>query len=416
MAAVEDSFSDTVILLGTDTPIGLAIVRDLGRHGFAVVGIGRHANAIGGVSHHCRHHAVRAGGDTALIAQIRALATEHGAAFLLAISEADLLLLNRHRAELEATLTVLTPTGEQLSKVLDKAVCQTYAERVGIRVPRTLRVASLAEAEAAAPALPYPVVLKWADPNAASPKLAAAGLDMKKLQYAQTPQELIGRLTPYAAIGEFPLVQEYCPGNGVGHMFLAKDGEVLIEFQHERLHEWPPEGGASSLCRSVPLSQHVEARAKSRALVKALDWTGVAMVEYRYDRGTKTYSFMELNGRFWGSLPLAIAAGIPFAAGLVDACGRGRPVPHYDADYPPITCCFWIPETKRLLRILFQASKIQDPRFEIRRGQALVSYVLELFRPSTRYFIFSFADPKPFLADVRNVAVKALGTLFGRRG
>ena len=47
--------------------------------------------------------------------------------------------------------------------------------------------------------------------------------------------------------------------------------------------------------------------------------TGVAMVEYRYDPASRRYVFMEINGRFWGSLQLAIDAGVDFPALLVAA-------------------------------------------------------------------------------------------------
>ena len=405
----------TVILLGTDTPIGLGIVRDLGRHGYAVVGIGRHPDAIGGASRYCNHHVVRASGEEALVAQIRDLAAAHGASFLLAISETDLLLLNRHRTRLEETLAVLTAPPDALAKVLDKAVCQSYAASVGIAVPWTMQPAALEEAKSKAEGLSYPVVLKWADPMRVIPHLRRAGLELQKLEYAFDPKELIARLSRFETVGEFPMVQEYCPGHGVGHMFLVKEGEIVIEFQHERIHEWPPEGGASALCRSVPLTEHAEARARSRALLRALDWTGVAMVEYRYDPATKDYRFMEINGRFWGSLPLAIEAGIPFAAGLVAVCGEGRPVPPYAVDYPRLTCCYLIPETKWLLRVLVQPSKIVDPMFRVRRMHALVSYFLRFFRPSTRYFVFTIGDPRPALADAWSVLLKAWSLLIRRR-
>jgi predicted ATP-grasp superfamily ATP-dependent carboligase len=267
-------------------------------------------------------------------------------------------------------------------------------------------VTSLDDARAAAGELSYPVLLKWSEPNAATVKLKGFGLEAKKYVYARTPQELIDCLAPYAAFGEFPLIQEYCAGIGVGHTFLAKDGEVLVEFQHERLHECPPEGGTSSLCRAVPLSDQSAARAKSRALLKALRWTGVAMVEYRHDRDADVFWFMEVNGRFWGSLPLPVAAGVPFPTALVAVCGQGRTMPAYDANYPPLTCRYLIPETKWLLRILFQRSRIQDPSFNTPRWRALLSYVVEFFRPSTRYYVLSFSDPKPFFVDAWNVTVK----------
>ncbi|MEQ9606407.1 MAG: hypothetical protein RLN99_01945, partial [Kiloniellaceae bacterium] len=175
-AAAATRPQETVILLGTDTPIGLAVVRDLGRHGYRTIGIGRRANALAAASRHCFRHHARADGEAALIAQILALAGQHRARWLLTVGDSDILLLNRHRAELEARLQVLAPRSELLMQVLDKATCQRHAEAVGIAVPQTWRFASLAEARAAAAGLRYPVVLKWSDPHVVAAALDAAGL------------------------------------------------------------------------------------------------------------------------------------------------------------------------------------------------------------------------------------------------
>lgn len=398
----------TVILLGTDTPIGLAVVRDLGRHGYRTIGIGRRSNALAGASKHCHHHSVRAGDESGLIAQIKALAREYRAIYLLAIGESDLLLLNRHRQELEEVVQVLVPDTEKLAQVLDKSACQDHAAAVGIAVPKTHRFSSLEELREAAPGLTYPLVLKWQDPHQVAGALEAAGLELVKTGYARTADDLLAQLTPYAPLGAFPLAQDYCPGHGLGQMFLVRDGKVLMEFQHERLHEWPPEGGASTLCRSVPLDEHREIRARSRALLERLQWTGVAMVEYRYDPESGRYVFMEINGRFWGSLPLATAAGLPFAAGLVAHCGQGEPDLAPPGDYSSLVACYWIPETKRLLRVLFQRSRIQDPFYRPDPLRSLLSYLVFPLRPSSRWFVFQLSDPKPFFADARAVLAKLL--------
>lgn len=399
------------ILLGTDTPIGLAVVRDLGRHGCLTIGLGRSRNALARFSRYCLAHAVRERQEQALVAQILDLAARHEAGYLLAIGEGDLLMINRHRPALERALRVLTPTDEQLRVVLDKRTCQAHAEAVGIRVPRTAQVSSLAEARDMAVGLSYPVVLKWSDPNTVSDRLAAQGLELLKTEYAHGPAELLERLARYDTVAAFPMIQEYCPGRGLGQMFLLRDGEVHLEFQHERLHEWPPEGGVSSLCRSVPLSQHGEARARSIELLKRLRWTGVAMVEYRHDPATGEYCFMEINGRFWGSLPLAVAAGVPFAAGLVAVCGQERPAPAHRADYPRLSCCYWIPETKRLLRVLFRRGRIRDPFFKADPVASVLSYIAAPLDPSTRYYVFQVSDPMPFFADLAAVAGKAWSRL-----
>src|SRR5262249_60395245 len=53
------------------------------------------------------------------------------------------------------------------------------------------------------------------------------------------------------------------------------------------------------------------------AVLRALRWHGVAMVEFR-QRSDGTPVFLEVNGRFWTSLPLAIHAGVDFPALLAE--------------------------------------------------------------------------------------------------
>jgi predicted ATP-grasp superfamily ATP-dependent carboligase len=402
----------SVILLGSDTPIGLAVLRDLGRHGYSTIGIGRSVTAIGSASRHCHHHVVRRDEEGALVEQLVELADRFQASVLLAISESDLLMINRYRARLEESLRVLTPSADRLELVLDKTRCQTIAQSVGLRVPRTFHPASLTEAGRMAVKMAFPVILKWADPSRVASRLSETGLPIIKAEYAADPAALLERLRPYEPIGEFPLVQEYCPGRGLGQMFLARDGEVFLEFQHERLHEWPPEGGISSLCRSIPLSEHGEVRARAKALLGALRWTGVAMVEYRFDPARGEYVFLEVNGRFWGSLPLAVAAGVPFAAGLVALCADQVPPAQRPVCYSRITCCYFIPETKRLFRILFDRARIQDPSFTESRLSALTSYLAQRLNPAIHYYVLSMTDPGPLLADLANILKRLAGRLL----
>ena len=45
------------------------------------------------------------------------------------------------------------------------------------------------------------------------------------------------------------------------------------------------------------------------SVIRELGWTGVAMVEFKKD---DDYRLLEVNPRFWGSLPLATACGVNF--------------------------------------------------------------------------------------------------------
>jgi len=400
------------VVYGIDTPIGLTIVRDLGRSGIEVHGIARSPQGLGLASRYLHSGAVRVAGEEGTVEQLVALGARLGTACLFAISEGDIAMLNRHRARL-AGYKIMFADKERMDSVLNKDRTYTAAARVGIRTPRTEQVENLAQVAALATSLRFPVVLKWANPLLVVGKLGAAGLQMDKTQYCDTPAELHAYLQRFEPVGVYPLIQEYCPGYGLGQFILMKNGQPQYTFQHKRLHEWPPEGGFSSMCESIPRDQHVALMAKSVALLRELEWEGVAMVEYRHDPATGESALMEVNGRFWGSLPLAYHAGANFPTLCYQVLGLDRQVENVPYR-GGLRCRFMVPETKRLLRILFGQHRIADKTLVFRRLPALAGYCLDFIRPSSRYYVFDVHDPKPFFADLGHMLRKGVQGLRRR--
>lgn len=390
------------IVLGIDTPIGLTVVRELGAHGVRVHGVGRRADAIGRSSRWCSSFAVRPPGALAIWLPEMIRATRARA--LLAISEDDLIAL----AELDAVIgecRILTPRRAPLSIALDKARTLEAARPLGIDVPCGWQPLAGEDFAARAVAIDYPVILKWRDPPTVLARLEAHGIAFKKAEYIAGPGALLDALARYNTIGTWPLVQAYCPGKGLGQMFHMAHGRATLVFQHERIHEWPPEGGVSSLCKSVSLDRHAAQRARSEALLQAIGWEGAAMVEYRFDVASGRYWLMEINGRFWGSLPLASHAGAPFAwetyAQAMLGGTRAQP------SIRPRRARYMIPETRRLARVMF-GPKSTDAAFAAMPWRDLLMYVGGFFDPRMRYFVWQWRDPGPFFADMRNIIRKAV--------
>ena len=386
------------VVLGIDTPIGLTVIRDLGENGIPVIGIARQQNALGMQSRYLQRGLVRAPTQDALVDQIVALGAELGQACLFAISEGDIALLNRHRERLGA-FKIMFADERRMDSVLDKAQTYAAAARAGVRTPRTEQVASLAEAEALSAELRFPVVLKWSNPHEAIRLLRPLGISPDKVRYCHSAAELMDYLRPFAPANTYPLIQEYCAGVGLGQFVLMKDGQPCYTFQHVRVHEWPPEGGFSSMCESLPPHLHRELMEKSVALLRELDWEGVAMVEYRHDPRTGESALMEINGRFWGSLPLACHAGadFPWLAYSLLGMGQAQPQAAYRSG---LRCRFMIPETKRLARLLFRPGAVADRQLAFSRGGELLGYLRDFLRPSMRYYLFTWSDPVPFVRDL----------------
>ena len=117
------------------------------------------------------------------------------------------------------------------------------------------------------------------------------------------------------------LVQGHVPGAGVGLFVLMVDGHPRARFAHRRIHEVPHTGGVSSFRESV---RFPEMEAHALSVLRRIGWNGVAMLEYRRDPRNGDFRLLELNARFWGSLHLALAAGVDFPRLLLDAWLGGR--------------------------------------------------------------------------------------------
>lgn len=403
-----DNDDNKVIILGTGTQIGLTLIRELGKRGCHVIGIGRSKNSIG---QHSRFTKQRftwpQTGEKDQVAFLNQVAATTGARFLLCISETDILFLNRNRDQLQG-LTPLIPSQENIDKVLSKEHTADLAAQVGIASPVSHSISSLEQLDDLLPQLGFPVILKWSNPHAVMAKATEAGIAIEKVIYCHSPEQLQQQLSVYQPLAAFPMIQAYCPGYGLGQFFFMHNGSPLLRFQHQRLHEWPPEGGFSSLCAAVDLNQHQALQQQSIALLQKLNWEGPAMVEYRYDEATDRAVLMEINGRFWGSLPLTEHCNVPFGWYSYQVLGLGQVPVETPPCYPQLRCRNTLIEFKRLIRILFQPHKIKDKSLKFRVTEELWSFFGGYLDPRMRYYIFSLSDPKPLLIDWLSMAKKVL--------
>jgi len=179
------------------------------------------------------------------------------------------------------------------------------AESAGVPTPKTnvvRRVEELSEIS-----ITYPCVVK--------PAREASGL--KSVAYCNNLTDLTAAtadqlrcLDGRSAV----LVQEFIEGQGCGLFALMNHGVPLRVFMHQRIREFPPSGGPSTAARSFYSDR---LKALGLRLLSTLGWHGVAMVEFRYSPAKRDFILMEVNGKFWGSLELALSAGINFGADLI---------------------------------------------------------------------------------------------------
>ncbi len=210
-------------------------------------------------------------------------------------------------------------------RVSDKRIVLDVAREIGIPTPRQVVLCSRDDVEAVTTSrVPGSALIVKPSRSVAPPDGSGVVRANPRAVRVGTPDELseLVASTPEAA---FPLlVQEEIPGVGAGVFILMDRHNVLAAFAHRRVREKPPSGGVS-VCRETGRLAP-DLLEMSRALLEQLGWRGAAMVEYRVDERDGRPVLMEVNGRFWGSLQLAIDAGVDFPALLLDRV-EGRPLP-----------------------------------------------------------------------------------------
>jgi predicted ATP-grasp superfamily ATP-dependent carboligase len=250
--------------------------------------------------------------------------------------------------------------------------------------------------------LPFPLVVK----PARSRVLDTDHWISNSVAYATSPEHLVQMLQELSPM-QFPiLAQERIEGAGIGVFACYDHGRLLALFSHQRIREKPPSGGVSVLRESIPVDPR--AGEYACALLEALDWHGVAMVEFKLDNRDNCPKLMEINGRFWGSLQLAIDAGVDFprmVAALL-AQSFAPPVPSYRLGIQ--SRWLWGDIDALLSLLLKSREQLNLPPDHPGRWRTLLRFLLPWY-PGLHYEVLWLSDPRPWVHETRNWFAQLLG-------
>jgi predicted ATP-grasp superfamily ATP-dependent carboligase len=273
------------------------------------------------------------------------------------------------------------------------------AREVGVPVPREIAVddptTGCGEAVRFASEVGWPVVLK---PHR-SAVTGLSGIEKFGVRIVTDQPSLVDGLAGYPADAFPVLVQERIQGPGLGAFFLAIRGEVIASFAHRRIREKPPTGGVSVVRDSVPLRDDVGRY--SEALLGRFGWSGVAMVEFKEDAATGIPYLMEINGRFWGSLQLAIDAGVDFPTLLLGNFDEGGASPSAGSFRSGVRSRWFWGDVDHLLWILRAPSGYRETNPELPGRMSAILRFLLPWRPGLKYEVLRLSDLRPFLRESR---------------
>jgi hypothetical protein len=127
------------------------------------------------------------------------------------------------------------------------------------------------------------------------------------LARCETASDALETLRKALASFDAVLIQGFVPGMKAAISFcINADGTVLSETGVLGLRTTPHTGGMMSLRESWV---HARMAKVARAWLQELNWTGVAMIECKWDPETDQFWLIEVNARYWGYLHLDLFAG-----------------------------------------------------------------------------------------------------------
>lgn len=294
-----------ILVTDAQTRAALAAVRSLGRAGHVIHTTSPRRGELASASRFVEAEHVLPDAEHAPAAWASALeqvCARQAIDWILPITELALGAL--YATGVDQRWRCLAPSREAYAAATDKYAILDVARRVGIRTPRSAFYAAPLDLTALPAGFEFPIVLKARRSRFAT----ASGFATGSVALVRDADALAVELRDPGFAGGC-LVQEFIPGTGRGVFLLIRAGECLAAFAHQRLREKPPSGGVSVLCESAEPDPRLLER--SRALLEAIGFEGVAMVEYR-GRAGEDPALMEINPRFWGSLALALEAGVDF--------------------------------------------------------------------------------------------------------
>lgn len=396
---------------GDERP-ALAITRSLGRRGVSVLVGDERPASLASSSRYCVRHVTypspyRSPG--AFDRFVQDFVEREQVDVVIPVTDVTTHSIARHQEALRRHAAIAAPPFEAFDFVANKWSLLQRAAQCGIPIPRTHFVDGLAGLQTLLAQVEYPAVVK----PARSRMPTEVGWLAGSVQYAYSESDLLRLYRDTDHLASYPsLIQERILGPGMGVFVLCDGGRVLGVFAHRRLREKPPSGGASVLCESVAVEP--ELRDQAMRLLGPLGWHGVAMMEYKQDRRTGTPVLMEVNGRFWGSLQLAVDAGVDFPCLSCElALGQRPDVP---ATYNVgVTNRWLLGDLDHLLIRLLHGDR-DLPDLAPSKLHTLVEF-LKCAAPNLRNEVFRRDDPRPAFYELRQY-VKVLSqpaTEFVRR-
>lgn len=224
--------------------------------------------------------------------------------------------VGKHYSQLAENYLIPAPDSRAINKINNKRFQYETAQSLGIPIPETYFPQDLSAVEELAHSIiNYPYVIK---PNVSFEwklQSAKSGARGKKGIRVDSAQELLTVARDIFLPGTEFMIQEIIGGRDQRLVtflgFFSADHRPVSWFIRKKIRQCPIDFGYCTMTESchdpVVLDQ-------SQRLLAAIDYYGVAGVEWKLDPATETYKLIEINGRPVNTTGCAMAAGVDLPA------------------------------------------------------------------------------------------------------
>ncbi|NRB84282.1 MAG: ATP-grasp domain-containing protein [Winogradskyella sp.] len=221
--------------------------------------------------------------------------SEHNIDLILPIHEKCVENLILHKAELKSKDKLVPMTSlKDYKTAINKAKLSEHLSKFKLAQPKTQIFNPLSD-QKSINLSSYPIIAK-----------PVQNLDGQGIKLLNSDKELNMFLETLKSTYVF---QEYLEGYDIDCSVLCENGEVLCHIVQRGIlyenREFSPAIGIQFLNNNEVLEV-------VKQLMGSLNWTGIAHIDLRYDNNSKSIKVIEVNGRFWGSMDGALAAGYNF--------------------------------------------------------------------------------------------------------
>jgi predicted ATP-grasp superfamily ATP-dependent carboligase len=296
------------IVIGLDCITGLQSARILARHGVPVIGLAKDPNNFCCKTRVCEKiHKVNTASDDLIVFLESMGPTLEQKAVLFPCTDMSVLMLSRHRIRLAKWYHLALPKPEVVEMLMDKVSFYTYAQKVGLSIPKTFFLRNRIDAEVAANELTFPCIMKPPMKTPTWEKNTRA-----KVYKISDRAEFLALYDQCADWADLLMAQEWIEGSDANlyscNCYFSADSEPLVTFIARKIRQWPIETGTSCLGEEVRNDAVLE---ESIRLFRSVNYHGLGYVEMKRDRRTGKHYIIEPNiGRPTGRSAIAEAGGV----------------------------------------------------------------------------------------------------------